>query len=130
MSSVTVSLTFPSLEEAITGLAKLRTADTAAVAPVAPPPKPDKPAKTEKAAPTPPSATTAAAPASPPSESAIPYETVVKAISAAAAKDKPKAVATLKSFGASNGKELKAEQYADFLAALEKAMAPEEESLT
>jgi hypothetical protein len=126
MSSVTVSMTFPSLEDAILQLAKLRGSDAKVEAAPAP-----KPAKTEKAAVTPPTAAPAAVPATPETASGIPYETVVKAISAAAVKDKPKAVATLKAFGASNGKELKAEQYAEFLAALEKAMvAITEDSLT
>jgi pectin methylesterase-like acyl-CoA thioesterase len=129
MSAVSVTLTFASLEEAITNLAKLRASDAKVEA--APTPKLDKAAKTAAPAATSPSATPAAAPATPETASGIPYETVVKAISAAAAnpKDKPKAIEVLKTFGAKNGKELIPGQYADFLASLEKAMAPEE-SLT
>jgi len=128
--SVTVSITFSSLEEAIMNLAKLRGSDAKVEA--APAPKPEKPAKVEKPAASPSGATQAAAPATPDTAaSGVPYETVVKAISAAAVKDKPKVVAVLAQFSAKTGKDLKAEQYAEFLAALEKAMTPaEEESLT
>jgi len=127
MSAVSVTLTFASLEEAITNLAKLRASDAKVEA--APTPKSVKAATTAAAAPTPPTALAVAAPATPETVSGIPYETVVKAISAAAATDKPKAIAVLKTFGAKNGKELIPGQYADFLAALEKATVPEE-SLT
>src|SRR5665213_1928614 len=77
--SVTVSITFSSLEEAIMNLAKLRGSDAKVEA--APAPKPEKPAKVEKPVASPSGATQAAAPATPDTAaSGVPYDTVVKAI--------------------------------------------------
>lgn len=91
-------------------------------------PKAPKPVKAEApVAPTP--TATATATATPPaapvpsapvveSPSEIDYAQVSAAITKLALTDKPKVVAALAKFGAKRGPELKAEQYADFLAAL------------
>ena len=130
--SVSVTLQFPSLEDAILSLAKLRGSDAKVeVAPKAPV-DPGKPAKTEKPAATPPSAAKTDAPATPPAASSAPapasddvYKTKISPVIAAGAnKDKPATVAVLGQFGAKTGKDLKPEQYDEFLAALAKALEP------
>ncbi len=59
--------------------------------------------------------------------SVVPYDTVSAAISAAAKTSREATLATLMKFGAKNGKELKPEQYTEFLAALADATKPAEE---
>jgi hypothetical protein len=92
-----------------------------------------KPAKTDKSASAAPTAPLAAVPATPPIESPAPatsaaapapsYEPVKTAIVARAKEDAAKVGNVLKEFGAKTGKDLKPEQYADFLAKLEAAFA-------
>ena len=60
----------------------------------------------------------AAVPASTAATEAITYDQVAKAITDGVKADRVKVVAALAQFGAKKGTELKAEQYADFLAAL------------
>ena len=127
--SVSVTLQFPSLEDAILSLAKLRGSDAKVeVAPNAPA------ASTKKAtvADTKPSAAKTDAPATPPAASSAPapasddvYKVKVSpAIGAGAAKDRSATATVLGQFGAKTGKDLKPEQYDEFLAALAKALDP------
>jgi hypothetical protein len=130
--SVQVTLTFATLEIAITALAALRSTDAKVeVAPnAAAPASAPTPEKTKKAAASSPSAAPAptAAPATPPAASPAPadaYKPVGDAIAKKVADGhKPAAVALLAKFGAKSGKELKPEQYDTFMAELAAIGAP------
>jgi hypothetical protein len=135
MSSVSVTLTFASLDDAILQLAKLRGSAPAEVAKVteAPAPKPDgaKPKKDEKPAASAPTASAppAAAPATPPTASASgapSYAEVAAMITEKVKTHRAEVVAALTKFSAKNGKELKPEDYAAFAAALTEATKGEE----
>ena len=117
---ISVSLTFPSLEDAITALAKLRVADAKVEAPkVDAPVKPPKDKPADKPVVTQPSVGTGQTVVSD-------YKPVGDAIAATvAAGKKAEAVALLAKYGAKSGKELKPEQYADFMVALAAINAPE-----
>lgn len=130
----TITINCATAEAAITMLAKLRAADAAEVkaettkdaAEQAP-----KSAKKEAAAPAPGKPTAAAdktpkedAPKQKEEPTGIPYDTVSAAISAAAKTNRDATLATLVKFGAKNGKELKPEQYVEFLEALGAAIKP------
>lgn len=104
-------------------------------------PAPGKSVKTDKPAASP--ATAAATPATPPAAAAAPkpestsgasvdYAAVTASIQKYAALDKPKVIAVLASdaFKAKSGKDLKPEQYADFIAALDVAFGTGEADLT
>lgn len=100
----------PAATEAATGARGQRTAAAAAAT--------DAPEKTADG-PTPTAASAAAEPQASTAAEPIPYERVGKAITEMAKNNRAKAVATLDAFGVKKGPELKPEQYADFLAALE-----------
>lgn len=133
--SVKVTLEYATIDEAITAMAKLRGADSkpeAAKADAAP--KPAAGAKDKKAeaaaAPAPTaSAPKADAPATPPSASTsqVGYGIVADKIAMGAKTHRAEVVALLGKFGAKNGKELKAEQYADFVAEIDEITKPSEE---
>ena len=120
-----ITLEFATAEDAILALAKLRPSDAKVEAAPAPKPEaaPTKPVK-DKAAASSPSAAPAptAAPATPPAASPAPadaYKPVGDAIAKKVADGhKPAAVALLAEFGAKSGKDLKPEQYPDFMAKL------------
>ncbi len=131
---IKITFDFPTIEEAITALAKIRADSSPDKATAAP--KADKPAKTEKAAPTPPTATKADAPATPPpaspppaADTAAKYEIVKSTISKLTADPQniPTVKGVLARFGATNGKTLKPEDYDAFLTAVG---APAEEDLS
>jgi cytoskeletal protein RodZ len=143
---IEIKMVFPSYEAAISALAACRALGTEGKAetpkPAAktePDPKPTKAeakaAEKAKAAETPPTAATAptAASPTPPTESPSPgtssgatKEQVTEAITAAVKTDRQKVVDTLTSFGAKSGKDLKPEQYHDFLVKLSEAMKPDD----
>ncbi len=122
----TITINCATAEAAITMLAKLRGADE---------PAKDSPKSAEKQATPAPGKPTAAADKTPKADvqkpkeepSVVPYDTVSAAISAAAKTSREATLATLMKFGAKNGKELKPEQYTEFLAALADATKPAEE---
>lgn len=104
---IKVTLEFADYESAITGLARLRS-DAA--------PKVETPAKapTEKKETVTKTAPLAAAKEEPKADTTS-YETVSAAITAAVKTHRTEVLETLGSFGAKNGKELKPEQYAEFV---------------
>jgi len=125
MPPIQVSMSFESFEDAITALAKLRIpeAKTAAVtgtvaadlAPEkeAPKPGPGRPAKPAARPPAPPPAAETTTPA-------LDYDTEVgPAIAAAVVTNRAEVVEVLTRFGAKTGKQLKPEQYAEFLEQLQ-----------
>lgn len=121
----TIQVTFTTAEAAIECLARLRGIEAAAV--------PNAVPTTAKPAGSPPTAPAAGAAAKKPpassGESAEDaakrlYKPVGEAITAAAAANRPVVLATLAEFGAATGKDLKPEQYGDFLTKLTAAMTP------
>lgn len=131
MNAVQVIFNFPSVEEAITGMARLRGLEASAGAPTPGKSATTAPLAAGKPAATAGPATAPAKTAQEPSASATgasapadAYAPVKQAITDAVVKNKPVVAALLAEFGAKSGKDLKAEQYADFLAKLETAMNP------
>ena len=140
---IEIKLQFPNYEAAISALAAVRQAtgtEVAAPKPevkdVAKPETARTPAKPKKDAAETPStaapAQTAASPTpaaesqSPTTSSGASKEQVSEAITAAVKTDRQKVVDTLAAFGAKSGKDLKAEQYGDFLAKLAEAIKPDD----
>lgn len=82
-------------------------------------PSSDAPTKTADARASSTAESAAASPQDSTAAEPIPYAKVADAITAAVKRSRQHAVDTLKRFGATKGPELKPEQYADFLAALE-----------
>lgn len=130
MSAVTVTLTFPTYEDTIIALSKLRAGpqpeakpETAKPADPKPDPKPE--AKAEASDPKPeapkrgpgrPPKAAEAKPEPDPESTTIVYETdVAPKIAAAVKTNRADVIAVLGRFGAKTGKDLKPEQYADFL---------------
>lgn len=115
MPPVQVTLTYASLEDAITDLAKLRvgavkTADKPDPKPETPAPKAEAPKKTETPSPPPP----AADPPPPPVE--FDYDKdVAPAIAKAVSGNRAEVIEILTRFGAKTGKQLKPADYGDFL---------------
>jgi len=132
MTTVTVSFTFNSIEDAITGMARLRAEGAPAPAAEGKPkaavePK-AKPAPAPAAAATPPTAASKANGAAP-SETAttLDYGPVGEAIkNGVAAGKRPEVLGVLESFGAKTGKDLKPEQYAPFMEKLTAALSAED----
>jgi hypothetical protein len=139
---IKVTVEFPTAEDAIEGLARLR--GVAGIAGVVKPEtakdKTESPKK-EAAAPAPKAEKVAASPSTAPAPAAAApkveassagstadgYEPVGAAISAAAKTNRAAVVATLAEFSAKSGKDLKPEQYAPFTAALTEALKPAED---
>lgn len=120
-----ITINCATAEAAITMLAKLRGAGE---------PAKDAPKSVEKPTTPAPGKPTVVAETKPKADvqkpkeepSVVPYDTVSAAISAAAKTNRDATLATLVKFGAKNGKELKPEQYTEFLAALEEATSATE----
>ena len=122
MPPVSVTLTYTSLEDAITDLAKLRVGTVKAV----PEPKPEAAAPapvaetTKPKATKPKAATPAPAPADPPAAAPAPVEfdydkDVAPAIAKAVTGNRAEVIEILTRFGAKTGKQIKPAAYADFL---------------
>lgn len=130
---IKVTVEFPTAEDAIEGLARLR---GIAGAPAAPAPVKDKATTGKSAATAAPAASPATATATPAAAAekkpdatsagsvASAYDPVKAAISAAAKTNRAAVVATLGEFGAKAGTDLKPEQYDAFTAKLAAALAP------
>lgn len=131
--SVTVTLTYANLDEAITALAKIRV-DTKEPAAAAPKPAGAKPKAEAAPAPTA-EAKKADAPATPPAASSPPaaaaasvsYDVIGPKITAGAKTHRAEVVALLAKFGAKSGKELKPEDYAKFDGEIDALLKPAEE---
>ncbi len=129
--SVTVTLTYANLDEAITALAKIRVDTKEAAAP-----KPAGAKPKAEAAPAPTAeAKKADAPATPPAASSPPaaaaasvsYDVIGPKITAGAKTHRAEVVALLAKFGAKSGKELKPEDYAKFDGEIDALLKPAEE---
>ena len=122
----TITINFTTAEAAIECLARLRGIEAAAL-PNAVVTTPSKPAGSPPTAPA-----AGAAAKKPPASSGESaedaakrlYKPVGEAITAAAAANRPVVLAVLAEYGAATGKDLKPEQYGDFLTKLTAAMAP------
>jgi len=128
MSSVSVTITFGSTEEAITALAKLRHPDGLPIILTPKDPKLVELAATKekpKAAATKPTAAPAAAPEPSAPVNAVDISAVNEAIGAALkANKRAEAVSALAVYKAKTAKDLKPEDYADFLKELETQLNP------
>ncbi len=133
---ITVSLQFPTIEEAMLALANIRNPEAApkpeATKVAKDTPKPGKSVTTDKPADgkpdakaTPDIAPEKTAPAPSASATVDAYEPVGALIKKLAATHRAQVLATLGEFGAANGKELKPAQYADFIEKLTAATSGE-----
>lgn len=138
MPKITISVEYDNTEDAILGLSALRGGDNVATGAARIPvkdktkaadPKPDSATKTDTPAASSPDAKSAAPAAgtSTAASSGDAYAAVSAAISGAVKTHRPQVLETLTAFGAKSGKDLKPEQYDDFLAKLAAVIAPAED---